>query len=219
MSYSNGIYEDMSQFSLSQSGVALTHSKPITTETPFTQYLSSKIHQSPQGLSEWFSLLVKKGKKAECIEVMKLLDPRVSDVSVLVFGGISGVFADIGLASPIAVNMLGDGMHKLMHIALVMFANPSGVILIDEIENGVHYSFLPRLWEVIGKLAVETQCQILATTHSYECIKAAEQLTTGEENPDQFGFVRLDRVKGVVVPKAFDNDSFQYALEKEWEVR
>jgi hypothetical protein len=189
------------------------------TETPFSQYLSSKIHQSPQGLSEWFSLLVKKGKKAECIEVMKLLDPRVSDVSILVFGGIGGVFADIGLASPIAVNMLGDGMHKLMHIALVMLANPGGVILIDEIENGVHHSFLPKLWEVIGKLAIETKCQVFATTHSYECIKGTETLAVDESISELLRFVRIDRIKGKVVISAFDSDSLQYAFDNEWEVR
>jgi hypothetical protein len=162
---------------------------------------------------------VKKGKKAECIEVMKLLDPRISDVSVLVFGGISGVSADIGLASPFAVNMLGDGMHKLMHIALVMLANPGGVILIDEIENGVHYSFLPKLWEVIGKLVIETQCQVFATTHSYECIKGTETLALNKDTSELLRFIRIDRINGNAVTSAFDSDSLQYALDNEWEVR
>jgi hypothetical protein len=92
-------------------------------------------------------------------------------------------------------------------------------ILIDEIENGFHYSFYPKLWEIIGKLARETYCQVFATTHSYECIGGASILTEGKPTQDLFGFIRLDHKDGAIVPKIFDNDSFEYALSHNWEVR
>jgi energy-coupling factor transporter ATP-binding protein EcfA2 len=208
---------DISHFLLTQGGITLTQQKPATTKPPLTQYLGSKISQNASVLSEWFGSLELKGKKSECVKVLQILDPRIQDLSVIVIGGLSGVYADIGLSSRLSINMLGDGMNKLMQIALVMLSNPGSIVLVDEIENGFHYSFFPKLWEIIGKLAEETECQLFITTHSYECISGATVIAT--ENPNLFRFVRLDRNGGTVIPKLFENDSFEYAVKNEIEVR
>jgi AAA15 family ATPase/GTPase len=138
-------------------------------------------------------------------------------LSVILIGGIGTIFADIGLSSRISINMMGDGISKLMQIALLMLANPGAIVLVDEIENGFHYSFFPKLWEVVGGLARETKCQLFITTHSYECISGATALTT--EKSELFRFIRLDRCGGIIVPKLFENDSFEYAVKNEMEVR
>jgi AAA15 family ATPase/GTPase len=208
---------DVSHFLLTQLGVTLTHQNPITAKSSFIQYLSSRIFQNASVLSEWFGALELKGKKSECVEVLQMLDSRIKDLSVIVIGGLSGIYADIGLSSRLSVNMLGDGINKLMQIALVMLSNPGATVLVDEIENGFHYSFFPKMWRILGKLAEETKCQLFITTHSYECISGATVLAV--ENPNLFRYVRLDRSGGAVIPKPFDNDSFEYAVKNEMEVR
>ena len=217
--YSDTANEEISHFTLTEKGVALTPQKPINVIVPYTHYLSSNITITPQKVAEWFSEIELKGKKPQCIEVLQKLEPRIKDISVIVIGGISGIFADLGLASRISVNMLGDGMNKLLHIILVMLANPRGVILIDEIENGFHYSFFPKLWEIIGELATMTGSQIFAATHSYECISGAAVFAKDTAKSELFRFVRLDRNNDEITPKVFENDSFEYAIENDWEVR
>jgi AAA15 family ATPase/GTPase len=183
-----------------------------------THYICSRFSYSPQQAAEIFSKVMKTGEKSKCIEIIKLFDSRISDLSVIAENGLSIVYADIGTKT-LPMNMLGDGINKLMDIAFTMVASPKSTLLIDEIENGFHYSFFPKLWEIIGKLAIETNCQVIATTHSYECISSAVSLAEDTTSPELFRFVRLDNIKGIVIPKVYENDSLGYALENDWEVR
>ena len=71
------------------------------------------------------------------------------------------------------LKLAGDGLNKLLFIVLSIISNPDSILLIDEIESGFHYSMYPKLWETIALAARENACQIIATTHSYECIAGA----------------------------------------------
>jgi AAA15 family ATPase/GTPase len=217
LNYKDSKKNDISHFILTERGITWLPQKPITTKTPYTQYLSSKISLTPIQLAEWFGKLEMEGKRSKCVEVLQILEPRIKDLSVVVIGGISGIYADLGLPSRLSINMLGDGINKLMYIALTMLANPGSIVLIDEIENGFHYSFFSKLWEIIGKLAEDTQCQIFATTHSYECSRGALPLAV--EKTETFRFIRLDKIEGKIQAHPFDNDSFEYSIKNEWEVR
>ena len=57
-------------------------------------------------------------------------------------------------------------IESKMHITVNIFVS----ILIDEIETGFHYSMFDKLWEVIATTAKKNNCQIIATTHIYECM-------------------------------------------------
>lgn len=217
LNYEDSIENDVSHFVLTETGVSLSSKKPITIKIPEAQYLGSKVNIAPNQLAEWFGKLDMAGERAKCVEVLQILEPRIKDLSVIVIGGISGIYADLGLSSRLSINMLGDGTNKLMQIALAMLANPGSIILIDEIENGFHYSFFPTLWEVIGKLSETTNCQVFATTHSYECIQGAVPLVTGKD--ETFRFIRLERIDSEIKPHPFDSDSFDYAVSNDWEVR
>jgi hypothetical protein len=218
LSYTSETVEEVSQFTLTQTGMALKREKPPTANTSCVQYLSSKSLQSYQVIAEWFGNLDLKGRKADIIEVMRLVDSRIKDMSVIIIGGTSGIYADIDLDTRYQVSMLGEGINRLMLIALAMLANPGSVILIDEIENGFHHSFFPKLWETIGRLVIETNCQVFATTHNHDCMKGAEPLTMDESNPELFRFVRIDHIRGVTDACVFDSDDLQYALNNEWEI-
>jgi hypothetical protein len=215
--YVDSTNDDVSHFMLTENGITLSSQKTITTITPCVYYFGSKTTTEQTQLVEWFGKLDMAGERSKCVDVLKLLEPRIRDMSVIVIGGISGIYADLGLSSRISSNMLGDGINKLMHIVLMMLTNPGSIVLVDEIENGFHYSFYSKLWEIIGRLAKDTKCQVFATTHSYECINGAVALAA--DNMGLFRFIRLDKIDGAIIPHSFDDDSFEYALKNEWEVR
>jgi len=71
------------------------------------------------------------------------------------------------------IHTMGDGVRKLLHIVLIMLTKHRSILLLDEVENGLHYSLHTKFWEMISTLAKQEKCQIVATTHSYECINGA----------------------------------------------
>jgi hypothetical protein len=209
----------VSHFFLMESArLVLLNQNPTIVPTTQTQYIESR-SVNPAQIANWLSEFEISNKKSQCIEIAKVLEPRIGDISVVNIDGVGGVYVDIGLTKKLSLNVLGGGVNKYMFIALCMLAHPGSILLIDEIENGFHYSLFPGLWEVIGRLAAETKCQVFATTHSYECLSGAAGLADNDVNGDLFRFIRLDRQDDGIVPRAFDNDSLGYAIRNDWEVR
>jgi len=77
-----------------------------------------------------------------------------------------------GVRTPLPLNSMGDGMSRVLQIVMSAFASRNGYFLIDEFENGLHYSIQQQVWELIFRLAEELNSQVFATTHSWDCIKA-----------------------------------------------
>ncbi len=70
--------------------------------------------------------------------------------------------------------------------------NAKDGFLIDEIENGIHYSVLPDVWRLIFETAERLNVQVFATSHSWDCIEAFQK--AAQENTETEGvLVRLDR--------------------------
>ncbi|MFI3121534.1 MAG: AAA family ATPase, partial [Methylococcaceae bacterium] len=62
----------------------------------------------------------------------------------------------------------GDGLRHYISIICALYACENGYLFIDEIDNGIHYTQLDRLWELILTLSKKTNCQVFAITHSKE---------------------------------------------------
>jgi AAA15 family ATPase/GTPase len=58
-------------------------------------------------------------------------------------------------------------MVRLLDIIIAIYQNQNRAVMIDEIENGFHYSALPKVWELIHKLANQYNVQVFAVTHSH----------------------------------------------------
>ena len=218
LNYTDSTNNVVSHFTVTANNIALTSSQallPVST----THYICSKIVFRAQIVAEWFSKVFLEKQKQQCLDALCTLDARITDALVLSQGGTSTLYVRFGSTLELPISTLGDGINKLMSIVLVMLSHPGATILIDEIENGFHYSFFPKLWEIIGKLANETECQVIATSHSYECIRGAECLAVNNGNPNLFRFVRLDRHNNVIISKNYENEQFVYAVNNDWEVR
>ena len=169
-----------------------------------------------------FAQLDVKGQADPVLDALRRLEPRLMAISSLApDGGASVLHGDVGLARKIPLSHLGDGIDRLVSMLLAVFTTPGGLVLIDEIENGFHYSTLPMVWSVLADAAASVSCQIVATTHSYDCLSAA---ATGlpEHHHDDFRYLRLERVvrpRGLVVSRTLDHEALSTAVERGWEVR
>jgi len=93
-----------------------------------------------------------------------------------------------------------------------------GILLIDEIENGIHHSVMPELWKTVAALAERYNAQIFATTHSIECVLAAYEAFSSRE-PYDFSLYRLEQVKGKIRSVQYEKDTLKAAIETNLEVR
>jgi len=181
-------------------------------------FFASGVPRNPNTDAERFGVLDIHGQVDYVVDVMKIIEPKLKSLSSITQWNTSMIHGDIGLAKKIPVPYMGEGTVKLLSYVLAIASNENGIVLIDEFENGLHYSLLPEVWQVIAKTALEYKCQVILTTHSYETIKA---MTEGLSN-DQMNhcsYIRLDREKDDIVPKSYTSDMLQSAIDREWEIR
>src|SRR5581483_12447785 len=113
---------------------------------------------------------------------------------------------------------LGGGMLRALGIALALVNARDGILLIDEFENGIHYSAQTELWELIFQLAHRLNVQVFATTHSWDCIKGFQK--AAQENTEEEGmFIRLSLFGDDVIATMFDERKLAIATREDIEVR
>ncbi len=83
------------------------------------------------------------------------------------------------------------GMPPRSSIPEVAPADLDGIFLIDEIENGIHYTVLPELWRFLFRSARLNNVQVFATTHSWDCVEAFQK-AAAEESEIEGTLIRLE---------------------------
>lgn len=124
----------------------------------------------------FYSGLQRQNKEAFLDDLISQLDPQIESFKI-----INGIPSCEINNEWIVLNELGDGTRHLISIITSMFAAEGGYIFIDEVDNGVHYTFLDELWKQIFKLSKVLNCQVFATTHSRECIEAFNRANEADD--------------------------------------
>ena len=126
--------------------------------------------------------LTKRRLKDTVTEQLKHFDSRITALEIL--NNVAYVGLE-GIDQLLTVNMQGDGLRRYLNIVAAS-ANPANnILLIDEIENGLHYSAYKKLWEAIFALATTTNKQVFVTTHSKETLKRLNEMLEEHEKYQQ----------------------------------
>jgi predicted ATPase len=124
-------------------------------------------------IAQSFAKLQKSRREDLLVQALRLVDPAIERVEVVMDGGIGIPWVQRAGASLVPLPLVGDGANRAARLALSLLEVPGGVLLIDEFENGLHYSALEGLWRNLATLAKQYDVQVFATTHSRECVNAA----------------------------------------------
>lgn len=170
-------------------------------------------------LAQWFGALILNDRKQYVVDCMKLFDDKVVDLQTIVQGSFGYLYTILSDGTKMPVNYMGDGMNRLMNIMMGILANPNSIILIDEIENGFHFSMYQKVWEVIGTAAKINNCQIIANTHSSDMLQGAVNGLKSINRSSDLSYVRLGRIDDDMKAFIFDGQQIEYALASEMEVR
>ena len=153
------------------------------------------------------------------ISFLSSVEPRLRSLRPMEHSGSRMLYADIRLPERIALPLLGEGFNRLVEIYGALIGEGANILLIDEIENGLHWSALPQVWKGIREAVNREQVQIFATTHSKDCIEAAVEVFKGEPK-DDLAVHRLERAdSGDIRCVTMGEDQLERMLERGWEVR
>ena len=176
--------------------------------------------QNNVNVIEYFGKIDIEGMTGRIVDVLKIIEPSIKDLSVVVIGGVSQIFAlTSNSEKKIPIKSMGDGINRLLEMIITVIANANSVILIDEIENGFHYSIHKDLWKLLSMAALAVNSQLIATTHSYECISAAAAAVKECNLSDDFEYIRIDREKDSFILNYYDSKLLDNAVLNEVEVR
>lgn len=210
--------EQLAHLLLGEDKVKIEKPQGFTRDERNAVFLATRVNLGPAPDARRFSDLDVAGEAQSAVEFIRNFDPRITDISVVPHGMTPVLYADIGLSQKIPVAYLGDGASRLLSIFLAMTWARGGVILIDEIGSGLHHSILGKMWREVAKAAHKYDCQVVATSHSYECIRAVQEGLEGLVEPD-FAYARMQQTKEGLVARVFPFEAFVAAIEKGWEIR
>jgi len=153
-------------------------------------------------------------------QLMSLLQKIEPDMIDLRLNEIGLLEADnIGLPGLIPVNLMGGGIAKFLSVGLAMLDYQDGVVLIDEIENGLYYSAQQKLWEAILNWAHELNVQVFATTHSQECIRAFNACAESTLFKSDAKLYRIERKDEKFRAVDYTKNMLAESIDSNWEVR
>ncbi len=123
-----------------------------------------------------------------------------------------------GQDHPVPLKSLGDGATRLFGVALALANSQDGFFVIDEAENGIHHSVQPDFWKMVIKTAHENNVQVLATTHSWDCVTGFAQAAINLEEVDGV-LIRLERNDDGIRVVEYSEEELQVAAKQGIEVR
>lgn len=176
--------------------------------------------ETPNEYLQHYSDTVRKNGKQELTSAINLMLPKVHGVEILTGetgeSYLSGVTAD---GTQLPLHDLGGGVIRLCRLLLSFSACSDGLLLADEIENGIHHSALPEVWNRARRWMREWRVQLVATTHSAECLEAA--MAAFADAPDDLSIHRLFKngVAGRVEVMTFTGETLEGARDISLEMR
>lgn len=157
--------------------------------------------------------------ESDVIAGLKLIEPAVEG---LAFVG-SGARQRIPLvrlknhSEPVALKSLGDGMSRILQITLSLVNARNNVLIIDEFENGLHWSVQAAVWNLVFRLSQDLNVQVFASTHSRDCIEGFEKAWSDDQSVASF--TRLQKINGEAIAREYTFDLLKDSIETDVEVR
>ncbi|HUC58931.1 MAG TPA: ATP-binding protein, partial [Streptosporangiaceae bacterium] len=182
-------------------------------------FVSGRTRSTPQELAQRYSVLRQLDRHRDFVSALKVIDPRIADVEVLVKDGQSSLNLSLdGMLMPLS--LFGEGIVAFADIMSLIYSTNTTVLLIDEIENGIHYSVMPDIWRHIRYATLATGTQVIATTHSRECLAAAHAAFTDQAS-ELLRLLRLSRRPGQegVFVTSYSAREVENALELNLDIR
>ncbi|HYW21906.1 MAG TPA: AAA family ATPase [Nodularia sp. (in: cyanobacteria)] len=162
--------------------------------------------------------------ESEVISALKLIESKVSGVAFVedISKGRSNdnripLVKVEGIDEPLPLQSMGDGMNRLFHIMVALVNARNGILLIDEFENGLHWTVQPKVWDIVFRFSERLNVQVFATTHSRDCVKSFDSVWN--KYPSLGAFFRLEAKDNLIKVTEYTSETLTDSLETDVEIR
>lgn len=170
-------------------------------------------------MAEWVSKFILDGNKATLLTVLQIFDARIMDITTLVENNISYVYVILVDKVKMPITYMGDGINKILQLLLIVLTSPNGIVLLDEIENGFHYSVYPSVLKLLYEAALKVNCQLLITTHNIDILRQSAETMKAMGKLPLLSYQRVSASSKGRRTYGFSGDDLEAALDAELEVR
>lgn len=172
-----------------------------------------------------YSLAKLNGKDLYLLNILRKIDPEIEEIGIYNIGTVKDTMLYLKKENQksLPITMFGDAIKRVTDIILTLLNKKHGIndiILIDEIENGIHYTNHRDFWRALFELSKELDVQIFATTHSLEMIQAFRDIGLNyyADSGAYFTMTRHYKTQKIIGIKR-DLETLDYAIERGKEVR
>ncbi len=185
---------------------------------PVTEFFPSSAWSfNPLLPAQMFSQLSLQQRERAIVDAVRdEFEHSLESLVVLSPSGTPGLYAGLRyLKEKLPIGYLSAGISRFIAMLSAVLLRGNGVVLIDEIENGISYKIFQSLWKYLLRSSVENDTQIFATTHSLECVRAL--LPAMQEHEHDFTLLRAERTNGsssiTLVPGKFLESAIDQGVE------
>lgn len=195
--------------------------------TPSARFIASG-SMSPDEVVSLYEDTALKPEEGLVIRALKTIDQTIERIATMskdsrYYRGYPGERGGLkvkcaGVDQPIPIGSFGDGIWRILGLALALAHAENGVLLVDEIDTGLHYTVMSDMWKMVGETAKRLNVQVFATTHSRDAVDSLAAISRNEiSGHGNVTIQRLERDKGHAV--AFSSQEIVVAAERGIEVR
>ena len=200
-------------------GEGIRQERQIVRKRANSVFMAAVHRDDLQTTATRFGQLQLMGNDDQVLRFIRPLEPRLNRLVAITIKNTSIIHAYVdGVQRPMPVQLLGEGLNRMLSLALSMNEARGGLLLVDEIENGLHHSVQQEMFSVLSDLAQLFDVQVFATTHSDECIRAAHRALVGRAQ-QEFAYYRLDRINEDVRVVSFDEEMLETAIAHGMNIR
>ena len=174
--------------------------------------------------SLWNKVVVD-GRESEVEDAMRILERKLESIRFLTSDGPARLRGSRGImlgfegaSRRVPLGSQGEGTRRLLGLAIPLTELANGVLLADEIDTGLHWTILEKMWSLVVETARESSIQVFATTHSYDCIRGLASLLASQPKlAEDVSIQKIERSLSRAV--AFDAENIRVAAEQSIELR
>jgi hypothetical protein len=204
----------------------ISRSSVDRSDSPPIQFISTAA-LSPEEVLSLFDQVVLTPEEDLLVDALRTIEPNIERIASL--GSDRSRFASgvrqgnivvklLNHRDRIPIGSMGDGIWRMLGIALSLVNAKNGILLIDEIDTGLHYSVLSKMWHLVKTTSERLNIQVFATTHSRDCYESLASISRDEIS--EGSCVTIQRVeRNTRIAISFSEQEIVAASERGIEVR
>jgi hypothetical protein len=200
-------------------------------EAGTTQFVTTESLAIGQILQLWSSIVLTTDED-RVIRALRILEQGIERIAQVQIGPIAflgmggynfptrgGFFVRLANNEKrIPIGSFGDGIWRMLALAVALVRAKDSLLLVDEIDTGLHHTVMADMWKLINEAAELFNVQVFATTHSYDCVYSLARICREvEDAKSQITIQRIETGKKHAVP--FTEAEILIAAQRNIEIR